>query len=239
MKPAPAQSFSTPAWVFRGILFAAATFVWLANASSAILPADAVFEGRTLSEWTVEAWKWIYSVPASKSPSTDCDGQWANEGQPGGSVFFIAPLNGQVPPPCIRTFTVPAGKYLLLPVLPITIDNIDTSPPLEIPAGQLLEITGVARVADLPLGSVDPLLAFDSLGGEESGIRIRISPSWTAFRLIRAGAPGSQCRLTIALGGAGRAQIDSLRYRLIPLPPTAPATPSGVNEVADQGATRR
>jgi hypothetical protein len=132
MKAAPTRSIPTSAWALRSVLFAVVAFGWPTGGRAGVLPADAVFEGRTLSEWTVEAWKWIYSVPASKSPSTDCDGQWANEGQPGGSVFFVAPLNGKVPPPCIRTFTVPANKHLLVPVLPITIDNIDTLPPLEI-----------------------------------------------------------------------------------------------------------
>ncbi len=132
MKPASAKSICVPAWVFRAVLFAAAAFACQENGRAAVLPPDAVFEGRTLGEWNAEAWKWIYSVPGSKSPSMDCDGQWANEGQPGGSVFFIAPMSGEGPLPCARTFTVPANKHLLVPVLPITIDNIDTLPPLEI-----------------------------------------------------------------------------------------------------------
>jgi hypothetical protein len=92
-----------------------------------------------------------------------------------------------------------------------------TSPPLKAPPGHLLEITGWARVADVPIGSPDPLLIFDSVGGEESAVRISSAPAWTPFRLIRVPSAGSEVRLTVALGGVGRAQIDSLAYRFIPL----------------------
>jgi len=132
MNPALTRSILSRSLGSRFVVFAGAILAWLTNSHAAVLPSDATLEGRTLSEWSVEAWKWVYSIPASRSPSTDCDGQWANEGQPGGSVFFVAPLNGKVPPPCVRSFTVPSGKYLLVPVLPITIDNIDTLPPLGI-----------------------------------------------------------------------------------------------------------
>jgi hypothetical protein len=96
-----------------------------------------------------------------------------------------------------------------------------TSPPLKAPPGHLLEITGWARVADVPIGSPDPLLVFDSVGGEESAVRLSSAPAWTPFRLIRVPAAGSEVRLTIALGGVGKAQIDSLAYRFIPLPNTS------------------
>jgi hypothetical protein len=92
-----------------------------------------------------------------------------------------------------------------------------TSPPLAVPAGHLVEISGWARVDETPIGSADPLVIFDSLGGEESAVRLSTAPSWTPFRLVRAASDGAECRLTIALGGVGQAQVDALRYRFIPL----------------------
>jgi hypothetical protein len=97
-----------------------------------------------------------------------------------------------------------------------------TSPPLVVPAGRLVEIRGWARVAETPIGSADPLLIFDSIGGEESAVRIATAPSWRSFRLVRAASPGTECRVTIALGGVGRVAVDSLEYRFIPLPAAAP-----------------
>jgi hypothetical protein len=99
-----------------------------------------------------------------------------------------------------------------------------TSPPLAVPPGHLVEITGWARVDEIPIGSADPLVIFDSIGGEESEVRVATAPSWTPFRMVRAAPAGAECRLTIALGGVGKAQVDSLRYRLIPLETPAPQT---------------
>jgi hypothetical protein len=94
-----------------------------------------------------------------------------------------------------------------------------TSPPLAVPAGHLVEITGWARVDEVPIGSADPLVIFDSVGGEESSVRLAAAPSWTPFRLVRAASDGAQCRLTIALGGVGKSQVDALRFRFVPLNP--------------------
>jgi hypothetical protein len=98
-----------------------------------------------------------------------------------------------------------------------------TSPPLAAPPGHLIEITGLARVGEPPIGSPDPLLIFDSVGGEESALRISEAPSWQPFRLVRAAPPGAELRLTIALGGLGRAQVDSIAVRYVPMPAAAAA----------------
>ena len=110
--------------------------------------------------------------------------------------------------------TADDGRPLSLAAPPVWV----TSPPLVIPAGRLLEISGWVRVTETPLGSADPLVIFDSIGGEESAVRIASAPSWRPFRLVRAGPPGAECRVTIALGGVGRAAVDSVQYRFIPLP---------------------
>ena len=110
-----------------GLLIATA---FTASVQAQVLPNDAVVGGKTIGEWTAECWKWIYSIPTNENPQLDCDGKWANNRQPDPTVFFIAPVTGVSPPPCTRTFTVPENRFILLPVLGITIDNIDTVPPL-------------------------------------------------------------------------------------------------------------
>jgi hypothetical protein len=122
---------------------------------------------------------------------------------------------------CLELAASPGGESSGPPALatpPVWI----TSPPLVVPAGHLIEITGWARVSEAPLGSSDPLLIFDSIGGEESAVRIATAPSWKRFRLVRAAPAGAECRVTIALGGVGRAAVDSLEYRFIPLPAVGP-----------------
>jgi hypothetical protein len=103
-----------------------------------------------------------------------------------------------------------------------------TSPPIAVQKGGLIEVVGWVRVDEPPMGSAEPVVIFDSLGGEESGVRIASAPLWTRFRLVRAAPPGGECRVTIALGGVGRVAVDSLGYRVLPLPRSgAPAASGG------------
>jgi hypothetical protein len=106
----------------------------------------------------------------------------------------------------------------LLPTAPVWI----TSPPVPASAGQLVEITGWVRILETPLGAADPVLIFDSLGGEESALRITSAPLWQPFRLVRAVPPGAECRVTVALGGLGRVAVDDVGYRFLPLPARGP-----------------
>ena len=48
-------------------------------------------------------------------------------------VFFLGGHSGLTPEAITRTFTVPEGKFLLVPVLVAQIDNIDVIPPLPTP----------------------------------------------------------------------------------------------------------
>ncbi len=106
-----------------------------------------------------------------------------------------------------------ASASPLLPPSPVWI----TSPPLPTTDEQLVEITGWVRILEPPVGAADPVLIFDSLGGEESAVRVASAPLWQSFRLVRAVPPGAECRVTIALGGLGRVAIDDLRYRFLPM----------------------
>ena len=110
--------------------------------------------------------------------------------------------------------TTPGGPPPMASTTPVWI----TSPAMSTAPGHLVEISGLIRIPEIPLGSADPVLVFDSIGGEASALRIDEAPSWTPFRLVRAVPAGAECRVTIALGGAGRVQVDSLAYRLIPQP---------------------
>ncbi len=98
-----------------------------------VLPANTVIGGKTIGALAVDMWNWVYSIGTNENPQLDCgSGQWANNRQPNPLVFFIAPVNGSMPP-CFRSFTIPENKHLLLPVMAITIENIHTLPPMTIP----------------------------------------------------------------------------------------------------------
>jgi len=102
-----------------------------------VVPNDAIVDGRTLPEWTAEWWKWMLPIPPDQNPHLDPDGSFAHVRQPEGSVFFLAGVFGLSPGTVTRTFTVPEDKFLLMPVLEVVWNNIDTVPPL--PVEQLLD----------------------------------------------------------------------------------------------------
>ncbi len=98
------------------LVLGSAVFLTSNLASAQVLPPHSIVEGRSIGEWTGDWWAWVVSVPTPDDPLTDTTGANANNGQPGGPVFFVAgTTTGGVP--VERTFTVPAGKYLLVPLI--------------------------------------------------------------------------------------------------------------------------
>src|SRR5216683_423713 len=93
-----------------------------------VLPHSTVL-GKTVGEWTVEWARWAYPQPADQSPLLDPDGSRATNGQ-SGPVFFVE--GGFYTGPQIREYTVPETSYLLVTVLSVEVDNIDTFPPLSV-----------------------------------------------------------------------------------------------------------
>src|SRR5438105_3400233 len=92
------------------------------------LPNDAVVDGKSLSEWTVEWWKWVFAIHTNENPEFDLDGSRAATHQSDGPVFFVAGVitfSGSA----TRHFQVPAGKYLFFPVLNVYSDNVNVIPP--------------------------------------------------------------------------------------------------------------
>src|SRR6185503_11544601 len=90
-----------------------------------VLPANAVVGGKTIGDWSAEWWKWIFPASTNQNPLLETNGVWAHAGQPEGEVFFIAGVSGLSPDKVTRTFSVPEGKYLFFPVLPVEVDNIN------------------------------------------------------------------------------------------------------------------
>jgi hypothetical protein len=105
----------------------------------------------------------------------------------------------------------PLAPATVVPTSPVWV----ASAPLQLAAGDLVEITGVARLPEPLVGSVDGLQIFDSLGGTEMALRIQVAPSWQPFRLVRAVIAPAELSVTIALSGLGKAQIDDLAIRKV------------------------
>ncbi len=123
----------------------------------------------------------------------------------------LAPRSGQY---CLELEASPDDKLGPVPVIPTSPVWV-RSKPVRIAAGQVLEISGVARVPEELLGTVDGLQIFDTLGGADLATRIKISPSWQPFLMRRASAANADVQVTIALSGLGVAQVDDLQMRVI------------------------
>src|ERR1051326_8634525 len=97
-------------------------------ASAQVVPPHATVAGKTIGEWTAVYDQWAFLQPTNQNPQLDTDGSRANNGQ-SGPVFYVAggAYTGKQPP---RSYTVPEGKFLLIPILTVEWDNIDVGPPL-------------------------------------------------------------------------------------------------------------
>ncbi|MEM8946631.1 MAG: hypothetical protein AAGD11_15770 [Planctomycetota bacterium] len=105
----------------------------------------------------------------------------------------------------------PSAPTTIVPTAPVWI----SSSPLSVRRGDLLEITGVARVAEPVVGSIDGLQIIDSLGGVDLALRIQDAPTWQPFKLIRAATSDTEVTVTIALSGLGKAQVDDVALRVV------------------------
>lgn len=77
-----------------------------------ILPLNSRPGGKSYGQWVMSWWQWAFAAPEAYNPVADTTGAFASVGQ-SGPVWFLAGTFGTSEE---RTFTVPAGKILFLPV---------------------------------------------------------------------------------------------------------------------------
>jgi PEP-CTERM motif-containing protein len=88
-----------------------------------ILPPDSVIAGKSIADWTAAWWTWALQAPNNTNPLSDPNGGFAHV-QNNGPVFFIAGNNAT------RSFTVPAGKPILLPLINfVDLESVPTDDP--------------------------------------------------------------------------------------------------------------
>jgi hypothetical protein len=92
----------------------------VALAGPVVVDAGGTVAGKTIGQWTADWWNWAVAEPAGKDPLTDTTGANATLNQ-SGPVFFVggqgAAANGAVS----RSFDVPGGKYLLVPLVNVLV----------------------------------------------------------------------------------------------------------------------
>jgi hypothetical protein len=102
------------------------------------------------------------------------------------------------------------------------------TPPVKLPPGSWVQISGWVRIPKEITASADGALLYDSAGGEPLAIRITTVTPWKQFKVYRKVPPSGSIQVTMALTGLGRAYFDDIRIQ--PLNPSA--RPSADNSTA-------
>jgi hypothetical protein len=79
----------------------------------AILSSHGLVAGETVAQWTQDWWTWVLQSPDTANPTEDPSGAFATNNN-SGAMFFIAGTDGGF---AERSFTVPSGTPILIPVL--------------------------------------------------------------------------------------------------------------------------
>lgn len=86
-----------------------------------------------------------------------------------------------------------------------------TSPPVQLPPGSLVRVSGWVKVPKPIEASADGALVFDTSGGEPLGVRLTsATKGWQRFTLFRRVPPNGVVQVTAALTGVGTAYFDDL-----------------------------
>lgn len=124
------------------------------------------------------------------------------------------PASGRGSLRLIATPADPAEAPVVVETPPVWV----TTPPLEAPAGKLIEVSAQVWVPKPITGSVDGLFVFDSLGGPALGERVASSRNWRRMvlhRIVPADAAREPFTVTFALTGLGEARIDDVSVRTL------------------------
>lgn len=150
----------------RNVLSALAALGLMAFASHpasayAIFPPGSIVAGRSIADWTAAWWTRTLQSPAAADPQADPSGAFANVNN-NGPVFFIAGTSG-LSGPVTRSFDVPGGKPILVPM----INFFDTEPAeIDPPAATLRDRENAAEVVVAGwLTAVNPASLFASIDG--------------------------------------------------------------------------
>src|SRR3954470_4456879 len=109
-----------------------------ANAYTILAP-NSIVAGQSIADWTAAWWTWVLQAPVVTNPLLDTTGHFANVNN-NGPVFFIAGSQGGA---VTRSFSVPAGKPVLFPL--INTFDVESVPSPDNPKVSLSEREAVAN----------------------------------------------------------------------------------------------
>jgi hypothetical protein len=95
------------------------------------------------------------------------------------------------------------------------------SPPVRLPPGTLVKISGWLRIPKTLTATSDGALFYDSAGGEPLAFRLRTQTTWMQIVLYRRVPTSGTINVTLALTGIGAAYFDDVKIEPLELSPTA------------------
>jgi hypothetical protein len=90
-----------------------------------------------------------------------------------------------------------------------------TSAPVDVAAGDLLQIEAWVKIDSPIQASTDGLVIFDSQSGEPLAMRLSQTKGWRQLTLYRAARQAGPLVLTFALAGLGQAAIDDVTIQIV------------------------
>jgi hypothetical protein len=90
-----------------------------------------------------------------------------------------------------------------------------TSAPVDVAAGDLLQIEAWVKIDSPIQASTDGLVIFDSHSGEPLAMRLSQTKGWRQLTLYRAARQAGPLVLTFALAGLGQAAIDDVTIQIV------------------------
>ena len=85
------------------------------------------------------------------------------------------------------------------------------SPPVRLPPGSLVRISGWVRLPEDVKATADGVMLYDSVAGEGLAVRLTDRTGWKAFHLYRRVPPSGAVSVTMAMTGIGTAYFDDIR----------------------------
>jgi hypothetical protein len=106
----------------------------------------------------------------------------------------------------------PSDKPKQLETVPLWV----ATPAMPIRMGEMICVNGWIRISQPLESTVDGLMIFDSLGGEELALRfLHTSGEWREFAFYRSVPADSNYYVFFALGGLGEVHLDDIRVSAV------------------------
>jgi hypothetical protein len=123
----------------------------------------------------------------------------------------------------------PSDKPKQLETVPLWV----ATPPMTVRSGELICVNGWIRIPQPLESTVDGMMIFDSLGGEELALRfVHTAGEWREFAFYRCVPEDKTYYLFFALNGLGEVHLDDIQVAAVQfdVPPVQPVQPSPQSE---------